>query len=222
MGYLVSTEDHFICKDDEWETCIFICNICNYKCHTSEELTSHVLMHNTSQTKSEYVCKVCGEQFERAQILSHHFKVTHQKPKLICNICGCPCANETALLAHYKKHEPKAFACDVCNAEYDNAVSLNNHIKTHATTLLYACNKCGAGFSRTSEISIHLRAVHAKPERDRVQANLQRVVHEGMIVSGGQKTSDTKTKANSKARELCKTKSDKIIRVRKQNRKKKK
>lgn len=154
---------------------LFACNVCNFKCRSATTLTAHSLLHKNTNSKNEYVCKVCGDQFERAQTLSHHFKVAHQRPKLICNICGCPCANETALLTHYKKHEPKAFSCDVCNAEYDNAVSLNNHRKTHATTLLYACNKCDASFSSTAEVSIHLRAVHAKP-RDRIKtAHVQTV-----------------------------------------------
>lgn len=154
--------------ENGWNTCLFACSECEFKSHSPATLTTHSLLHKNKHTKDEYVCKVCGEQFERAQTLSHHFKTSHQRPKLICNICGCPCVNESALLAHYKKHEPKAFSCDVCNAEYDNAVSLNNHIKTHATTLLYACNKCDASFSSTSEVSIHLRYVHAKP-RDRIK-----------------------------------------------------
>lgn len=115
------------------------------------------------KSRDKYVCNVCGEIFERAQVLSHHFKTKHQKPVPVCNICGCPCANEAALGSHYKKHEPKQFSCNACSAEYDNAVALNNHLKTHTTTLLYACNKCDAGFSSTSEISVHLRTVHSTP-----------------------------------------------------------
>lgn len=176
MDYIIDNED--ISEEqlnNEWDTCLFACSICDFKCRSPTTLTAHGLLHKNMHAKDEYVCKVCGDQFERAQTLSHHFKIAHQRPKLICNICGCPCANESALLAHYKKHEPKAFSCDVCNAEYDNAVSLNNHIKTHATTLLYACNKCDASFSSTAEVSMHLRAVHAKP-RDRIKtAHVQTV-----------------------------------------------
>lgn len=145
------------------EVCMYSCQFCNYRCISLDELGAHASI--CKRSKDKYVCNVCGEIFERAQVLSHHFRQKHQKPALICNICGCPCVSETALTCHYKKHEPKAFSCDVCDAEYDNAVALNNHLKTHTTTLLYACNKCGTGFSSTSEISVHLRTVHPTPSR---------------------------------------------------------
>lgn len=144
--------------------CVYSCHICkSYKCMSLDDLDSHTNICKPS--KDKYVCNVCGEIFERAQVLSHHFKSKHQKPVPVCNICGCPCSNEAALSSHYRKHEPKAFCCDVCDAEYDNSVALNNHLKTHTTTLLYACNKCDAGFSSTSEISVHLRTVHSTSAR---------------------------------------------------------
>lgn len=154
-------------KDDlaeEWNNCEFECPYCTFKYYTLEDLTEHLAMHEVP-AKPEHVCKVCGETFERAQALSLHFKLAHPPPHLICNICECPCVSEAALLMHLKKHEPKAFSCETCGAEYDNAVSLNNHMKTHVTTLLFACSKCDAGFSSTSEISVHLRTVHGNEQK---------------------------------------------------------
>lgn len=118
---------------------------------------------------------MCGLRFDKAQTLSHHFRTCHEPPKLICNICGCPCAHDSALLAHYKKHEPKQFSCDVCNSGYDNAVDLNNHKKTHNTNLLYACNKCDAEFASTAAVSAHLRNVHAKPRSEQNVKNLNNI-----------------------------------------------
>lgn len=158
IEYTITPEGYLKRSVEVESVCIYSCHTCSYKCVSLDDLDCHV--NKCRRSKDKYVCNVCGEIFERAQVLSHHFKMKHQKPALICNICGCPCVSETALTCHYKKHEPKAFSCDVCNAEYDNAVALNNHLKTHTTTLLYACNKCGTGFSSTSEISVHLRTVH--------------------------------------------------------------
>lgn len=217
MDYIVDTEEDISEEQlhKEWDTCLFACSVCDFKCRSPSTLTAHGLLHKNMRAKDEYVCKVCGDQFERAQTLSHHFKVAHQRPKLICNICGCPCANEIALLAHYKKHEPKAFSCDDCNAEYDNAVSLNNHIKTHATTLLYACNKCDASFSSTGEVSMHLRTMHAKP-RDRTKT--EHVLQTLAVINPGEYLCTTNTVTN--VDEVCQSKSE-TIRERRQNRKRK-
>lgn len=142
----------------------YICSLCNFKCRSLSSLQSHRLIHKSNFTKCQYNCNVCGKQFDKAQTLSHHFRVTHEFPKVTCNICGCVCVHEMALISHYKKHEPKQFSCDKCEAEYNNAKDLENHKKTHITNLLYACNKCGEGFSSTTEVSLHLRHVHAKPK----------------------------------------------------------
>lgn len=147
-----------------------MCSECNQHFSSLRELNSHQSTHKNIP-KEIFKCKACGCPFEKAQALSLHFKTLHQSPKLLCFICGCPCASESALMSHYKKHEPKAFSCDVCNAEYDNAVALNNHIKTHGTALLYACNKCDAEFSSTSQVSLHLRSFHANEKKKNVFSN---------------------------------------------------
>lgn len=178
VEYVVqSSEISEECATNEWNTYVFECNECPYRCQTLNDLTEHSKIHK--QARNEHVCKVCGKNFDKAQSLSYHFKISHQAPHLICNICDCPCVSGVALLTHYKKHEPKAFSCNVCNAEYDNAVSLTNHLKTHSTTLLFACSKCDASFSSTSEVSYHLRTVHA----ERGKTKLQKSVVNALIAS---------------------------------------
>ncbi|XP_018335965.1 zinc finger protein 836 [Agrilus planipennis] len=160
------------------------------------------ILNNTPVINS---CKVCGKKFERTQALSIHFRKCHQAvpvvnssqpecsinedikecenrcreiPKFYCNICGCPCVNDIALLFHYRKHEPKTYSCDICEAGYNDENDFINHKKTHHIQFLYACNKCDESFPTTALVSYHIRQVHAQSKTVKMEQTTNRNLSE--------------------------------------------
>lgn len=145
------------------------------------------LIDHTKEDHCENRCTVCEQNFESSRTLIRHFKKCHpsllksedndsdnttftlcddetdNRSSSFCNICGCgPFIGNQSLESHYRNHEPKRFACDLCHAEYNDRTLFESHKIVHQTNLLYACNVCNEGFSTTSNLSSHIRRLHGK------------------------------------------------------------
>ncbi|XP_022907181.1 zinc finger protein 22-like [Onthophagus taurus] len=138
----------------------FICTLCNFKCRSLSSLHSHRLIHDKQFVKCHYNCIACGQQFDKAQSLSHHFRTAHSKYS--CGMCNYKCEEEWDLAEHFKVHNDRKYSCNECDLTFKTAKALINHQKIHNNTFLYACNKCHASFATTSEVSAHLRTAHVR------------------------------------------------------------
>lgn len=80
------------------------CQSCNMKCRTANLLKTHVKRKHTFV--KDFKCETCGEEFYRAQELSHHIALIHLNIRYHCTVQGCTSSlsRKDAYLTHLKSH----------------------------------------------------------------------------------------------------------------------
>lgn len=147
------------------------CNVCPRTFTEGNYLNNHMRTHMPDEQKP-HQCKMCEKRFMHINLLEKHMQKHNEDKPYECGICGKGCYAENSLVKHMKIHEkrpenvpavegekqaPPKHICDYCRTEYDDAATLNVHIKQHKGKRPFLCTTCGKTFPQRFNLDLHLR-----------------------------------------------------------------
>lgn len=149
----------------------FTCEICKKLCSSNAELNIHVA--SVHQKRKQYECKLCNKKYGHPKSLRDHIRNIHepktaqaqQTPSHLCNTCGKSFQRLSALNMHMKNHVPeeeKNLVCEFCDKRFAIKQRLQSHMVMHTGVSAYTCTQCPKVFRNSSELNVHVAAVHEK------------------------------------------------------------
>ncbi|XP_070796177.1 transcriptional repressor CTCFL [Pituophis catenifer annectens] len=119
-------------------------------------------------------CNYCDSAFHERYALQQHKKIHRNEKKFKCDQCSYMCKQERHMIVHKRMHTgEKPFVCVSCNEGFRQKQLLTIHFKKHHDSSfepkVYACPKCGKGYSRWNNMLKHTekcretRAVESSP-----------------------------------------------------------
>ncbi|ETE62567.1 Transcriptional repressor CTCFL, partial [Ophiophagus hannah] len=105
-------------------------------------------------------CNYCDSAFHERYALQQHKKIHRNEKKFKCDQCSYTCKQERRMIVHKQTHTgEKPFVCLSCNEGFRQKQLLNSHVKRHHDSSfepkVYACPKCGKGYSRWNNMLKH-------------------------------------------------------------------
>ncbi|XP_053614847.1 zinc finger protein 480-like [Plodia interpunctella] len=88
-------------KRDHLEERDYQCELCSYKCFTSNELRVHMVKHNGERI---YECSVCKKSYARKKTLKEHMRIHNNDRRFACAVCGQAFVQKCSLKGHLKTH----------------------------------------------------------------------------------------------------------------------
>ncbi|XP_054981042.1 zinc finger protein 77 isoform X1 [Sorex araneus] len=112
-----------------------------------------------TQTPTSHECKVCGETFSVASLLTRHIREHHEETPYVCELCGKGFRYPTYLQAHVETHADleKPFKCPDCPQTFRYPCKLRAHTLVHSGVRPFACQQCGKSFRTGSKLRRHSR-----------------------------------------------------------------
>ena len=153
----------------------FYCDLCDYACYYSPDLTKHKKFHENnplfkarnylgrtknsliSETNQEQACNLCGFTGKCPTKLQHHIKDVHEKVKRFhCDLCDFACYYGYDLKKHQKFHESNPFF-----------KARKKHKKIHDKNSVKErkCDICDKEFDSPSFLKRHVESVHENVKR---------------------------------------------------------
>jgi KRAB domain-containing zinc finger protein len=127
--------------------------VCQAWQNSRAELRSHIEQHPRS-----FLCEICGRGFLSGQMLRMH-ALTHEDPRLECNVCGTKCRMKDNLVKHMQTHfRPRKLRCEFCRKRFASQASLRKHKKIHdAERAMFDFLVCKRRFARPSKLKEHMK-----------------------------------------------------------------
>ena len=145
----------------------FVCEFCNQKFKTIDDLSVHSAKHARERTKfirmfdsnlpKPFVCQICGASFAKVYYLTKHEKL-HQEKQFQCDICQAKFVRKYTLQVHKLIHsDEKPYKCKVCEAAFTRKGNLIQHSAVHAGEKPFKCTYCDGAFSNKNKLNAHIK-----------------------------------------------------------------
>lgn len=116
-----------------------------------------------------YKCKRCEQRFEQRFHLTKHNKLVHHSEKPYeCLICDKAFKSTSHLNRHERAHltqlknSSDSFVCYHCNNEFDNKISLSQHVRRDHKFRQGSkkCSRCDKSYSSQQRLDMHTKREH--------------------------------------------------------------
>ncbi|XP_041664503.1 zinc finger and SCAN domain-containing protein 2-like [Cheilinus undulatus] len=123
-------------------------------CGESYQRIGHLFTHASAHLKD---CSLCGKHLDQTENLKFHLRV-HRKSSFSCSVCGQSFTLRGNLRIHMMIHSgERPYPCNVCGKSFGRRASLVRHVRSHTGEKPYICKYCGHGFVEKGNLTVHLR-----------------------------------------------------------------
>ena len=106
---------------------------------------------------TDYICKICGEQFSEVDIMKLHIEFMHEEEGY-CPHCDYKATLKGNLKIHIEsKHNKIKYPCQQCAHKASTKQSLKLHIQSIHDKIKYSCEKCEYKATTTSRLQHHIK-----------------------------------------------------------------
>ena len=89
-----------------------------------------VSLSNLIMSITNFICKICGEQFSEDDIMKLHIEFMHEEEELKCPHCDYHPTRKNNLRTHIEsKHDKMKYPCQHCEHKASTKRSLKSHIQ---------------------------------------------------------------------------------------------
>lgn len=142
------------------------CFVCDKQYDSKSVLIAHQSTHAMLSSIMKGCCEQCGKSFKSVVDLENHMKshtVIHACP--LCNKSFKQSITLTEHMRNLHKVEPPGkpgkmsalFVCLQCQREFDNILSLKQHLQMHSWAKPCKCPECGDSFRGANDLKVHMR-----------------------------------------------------------------
>ena len=134
-----------------------ICGDCGEAFSNRDDFSSHYQRHG-----SKFACFVCDERFAFLKDLKLHIEWHFDEIPYTC-YCSAKFSTSSMCEKHVSEHNSgRKFKCNKCDNEYSDFNEMKIHMQIHfSSKTLKSCLICGRGFSRQSQLRVHLGTDHS-------------------------------------------------------------
>ena len=146
------------------------CEKCDFNCTTDQELTKHMVEHDTVQICPPQVCEVCEETFTDNNELVQHVR-SHADNEYSCEICEYKTGDRELLNTHvtFQHVNPaRKFECSTCKNTFNTEQELEEHIKLHEraeSVENFKCDFCNHKALTVDDLEKHVHDEHDAPKQ---------------------------------------------------------
>nr|XP_023019904.1 gastrula zinc finger protein XlCGF26.1-like [Leptinotarsa decemlineata] len=133
------------------------CDICSLVFYDQKSIDNHRRSHLEETEREDYICTICGKQFEFPRYLKAHAK-RHEEDykKFRCDLCQKSFSSKRDLTDHLNVHaNVKNYHCKVCNKAFRTKQSVNKHMPIHSEKRPFKCTLCDKRFKKQSILRKH-------------------------------------------------------------------
>ncbi|KAJ8940514.1 hypothetical protein NQ318_009607 [Aromia moschata] len=160
------------------------CPTCNKEFMLNMQLLNHCKKFNHDDSvvktcKNEFVCDICDEGFLSSVSLQRHKQNVHKEKYYLCIPCNMKFSDvkeaklhrrserhRSLCLSKSKEGTVKKRKCEYCEETFPNFLLLKQHLKEKHPEHKMRCPHCGANFTITQELTVHLRSKSCKFEEN--------------------------------------------------------
>ncbi|CAH1780148.1 unnamed protein product [Owenia fusiformis] len=142
------------CKPRKDKLC-FYCGVmfpANLGRRQADKYKRHIQQHEKDY---RYSCSLCDKQFVEKYKLKIHMSVHTTERPHSCDVCGDKFKTINALANHMTFHSERKYQCQLCDASFQNPMSLTRHQVVHSGERKYKCNRCDKTFTQKSSLKRH-------------------------------------------------------------------
>lgn len=143
---------------------VYRCSICNFSCHSSHLLNSHMKStHHFEKMSGEFTCGVCGKVVVgRYSHFRRHLRCHSEERPYKCDQCPLAFRDANSLNCHLPIHkEDRDYLCEDCGMAFKRPINLRMHRKVHSDKM-FPCDACDYKCRRRNTLLNHKKRKHLK------------------------------------------------------------
>lgn len=145
----------------------YACEDCG-KCFSLSGYRYHRLTaHSGQESRKRFECAICRKKFVQNKLLKKHMvSHTEETRSHACPYCSANFKRKDHLNRHitdlHSLVTDKLFECSEpgCQARFQSAGRLKQHLKLHQDNGVYPCHNCGKKIMRKKNLNIHMLTCH--------------------------------------------------------------